>query len=94
MIKFKQVAHSRFRRAGDNLILTQDICLTDVIKGTPVNFKSVDGRTCCIAVDELITPKTCKEVVNEGMPTEGGKMGNLYVKFNIMFPTTMDSNCT
>jgi DnaJ-class molecular chaperone len=41
-------------------------------------------------MDELITPKTCKEVLNEGMPTVDGKKGNLYVKFNIVFPTGMD----
>jgi len=94
VIKFEQVMHPRFKRSGHNLILTQTISLVDVLQGTPINFKSVDGRTCVIAVDELITPKTCKVVPNEGMPTGDGACGNLYVKFNIEFPAIMDSTCT
>jgi DnaJ-class molecular chaperone len=28
------------------------------------------------------------------MPCEDGKMGNLYVKFNIEFPKNMESSCS
>ena len=31
VIKFKQTPHDRFKRAGDNLILTQTISLADAI---------------------------------------------------------------
>ena len=37
----------------------------------------------------LCSPSAIKEVVGEGMPGEKGKKGNLYVKFNIVFPESL-----
>ena len=41
-----------------------------------------------IAVDEQIAPQTCKLVEDEGMPVENTNLkGNLYMTFDIQFPT-------
>ena len=42
-----------------------------------------------IAIDEQISPQTCKLIEDEGMPVEGttDQRGNLYMRFDIQFPT-------
>ena len=70
---------------GDNLMMKYKITLADAIKGTPITITTLDQRNITLMVDELISPKTCKEVTGEGMPCEGGS-GNLYIKFDIEFP--------
>jgi DnaJ family protein B protein 4 len=90
IIKFKQVdspnTHA-FKRSGDDLILTHKISLRDCIEGCPIYFTTLDGRPLTCAVDETISPATCKQVPNEGMPNGKGGKGNLYIKFDIEFPT-------
>ena len=48
----------------------------------------MDGRSITIAIDEQISPSTCKLLESEGMPIEGSsERGNLYMKFDIQFPS-------
>ena len=63
------------------------ISLSDCIEGCPIYFTTLDGRKMTCAIDEMISPMTCKQVLNEGMPNGQGK-GNLYIKFDIEFPTS------
>jgi len=63
------------------------ISLADAIKGIPLTVKTLDARNITMMVDELISPKTCKEFVGEGMPDGNGCKGNLYIKFDICFPS-------
>jgi DnaJ-class molecular chaperone len=53
-------------------------------------------------MDEVISPQTVKEVLNEGMPIyssdpanalkEGHERGNLYIKFDITFPRQLNQS--
>ena len=71
--------------------------MKDALNSTPVIFNHLDGRMLNIAMDEIISPDTCKEVKGEGMPiideanpiesvTLENKKGNLFIKFDIQFP--------
>lgn len=91
VIKFKQECHSTYTRCGDHLMMKYKVSLADAIKGTPVSVRTLDNRNITLMVDELISPKTCKEVTNEGMACEGGR-GNLYIKFDIEFPVQFSTN--
>ena len=57
-------------------------------ENAPCAFRTLDGRSLTIAVDEQIAPSTCKLLEDEGMPVEGtDQKGNLYMTFDIQFPT-------
>ena len=68
------------------------ISLVDAIKSSPFNVNTLDGRQFSITADELISPQTCKAVPNEGMPDGKGGKGNLYIKFDIVFPTQFNTD--
>jgi DnaJ-class molecular chaperone len=75
----------------EHLMMLYKITLEDAIKGTPITITTLDKRNITLMVDELISPKTCKEVAGEGMPCASGK-GNLYIKFNIEFPVQFSTD--
>ena len=73
------------------------ISLKDALNSTPVIFNQLDGRMLNIAMDEIISPDTCKVVKGEGMPIINeeypiesialdNKKGDLFIKFDIQFP--------
>lgn len=103
-IKFKQAAHSNFKRIkGNDLIYTHKISLVDSLKGDPVVFQHFDGRTVSVGIDSLISPQSVKIVRGEGMPVhkenadsevqvlglERMEKGDLYIRFEIEFPTEL-----
>jgi DnaJ family protein B protein 4 len=55
--------HARFKREGDNLLLTKRISLSDALCGTEFAVQTLDGRTITVSTkDEVITPHTSKTV--------------------------------
>jgi DnaJ family protein B protein 4 len=87
----------RWLRVGNDLIHTLDISLIEAINAAPIRIETLDGRVLNIAMDEVISPQTIKEVPGEGMPVyraeretdpdswDDSERGNLYIKFNIKF---------
>ena len=87
---------SGYVRSGNNLIYTHKISLKEALKCSPVRLVTLDNRVINLNVDEGINPQTVKEIQCEGMPIKKSttdmsqqKKGNLYVKFDIHFPTDM-----
>lgn len=69
--------------------MTQKISLLETFEGIPCSFRTLDGRSLTIAIDEQICPQTCKLVEDEGMPVEKTETrGNLYLRFAIQFPSS------
>jgi len=84
IIKFRQIESDSYRRMGHNLVLTKQISLLEAFECAPISFRTMDGRSITIAIDEQISPSTCKLLENEGMPIEGtNDRGDLYLKFDI-----------
>lgn len=82
--------HAFFMRDGDDLVLTYKISLVESLTGMTLHVPTLDGRDMKIEVPDIVTPGYVGMVPNEGMPIrrEAGKKGNLYMKFDIMFPST------
>ena len=68
-------------------------------KRETVQINTLDNRIIYIAIDEIINPKTVKIVKGEGMPLYRKevsvnemdvKKGDLFIKFNIVFPEVID----
>jgi len=94
--KIKENTFGSYKRRGNDLIYTQHISLLNAINSDPVQIKTLDGRLLSIALDEIICPKTVKQVKGEGMPIYNDdplaalkldhSKGDLYIKFDIAFP--------
>lgn len=97
IFRVKEVKHAEFERKGNDLIYTAKVSLIQALCSETVKIVTLDGRVLLVAVDEIIAPKTLKRIEGEGMPiwagedAEGGvRKGNLYIRFDIGFPETLD----
>jgi len=80
------------------LIFKARISLSSALNSDPIELITLDGRKIHIPIDEVISPKTVKQVKEEGMPIYNkdefkvehfGKSphkGDLFIKFEIVFP--------
>jgi DnaJ homolog subfamily B member 4 len=90
---------SRYSRKGDDLFYKHPIKLENAIKCLPVKIPLLDGRLVHLALDEIVTPETVKEISSEGMKhwdkndplDKNAKTGTLYVSFDIQFPKTVST---
>ena len=98
LVKIKEKKHDRFKRVNkSDLLLFKTITLVESLNSNPVEVETLDGRKVTIPMDEIISPSTVKIVKGEGMPVYdketnledyliNNKRGDLYIKFNIVFP--------
>uniref|UniRef100_A0A383WPC8 Chaperone DnaJ C-terminal domain-containing protein n=1 Tax=Tetradesmus obliquus TaxID=3088 RepID=A0A383WPC8_TETOB len=87
--------HARFKRDGDNLLLTKRLSLGDALCGTEFQVQTLDGRAITVSTkDEVVTPHTSKIIRGEGMPIskQPGSRGNLVIKFDVAFPRQLNSS--
>ena len=101
IVKIREIPHNTFKRINKNdLLYIHEISLVKALNSEPVCLKTLDERKLAISIDEIISPSTMKIVPGEGMPiydndlskSRGSriKKGDLYIKFNIIFPEFID----
>ncbi len=101
IVHIKELPNDTFKRINKNdLLYIHEIPLVKALNSEPVCLSTLDGRKLAISIDEIISPATVKVVPGEGMPiydtdlskTRGNKIkkGDLYIKFNIIFPEYID----
>ena len=101
IVKIKELPNSTFKRINKNdLLYIHQIPLVKALNSEPVCLNTLDGRKLAISIDEIISPSTIKVIPGEGMPIydkdlskcRGDKIkkGDLYIKFNIVFPEYID----
>jgi len=85
--------HPFFKRKNADLLITQTVSLNQALCGFSVRFEHLDGRDVMVKTKpgQIIPGSTTMVVPNEGMPSKGNPFvkGNLYVMFQIEFPTTL-----
>lgn len=90
IIILQQKPHDVFQRTGDDLIMKHDITLTEALCGFQFVVQHLDGRELLVRHPPgvVIKPGDLKGIQGEGMPQYKNpfEKGNLYVKFNIVFP--------
>jgi len=91
----QELPHDIFKRSGDDLIMERDISLIDALTGFSFEFKHLDERPVVIQIQsgDIIKPDDVREIHGLGMPvyTRSYDFGNLYIKFNVNFPTTLNN---
>lgn len=103
IVVIKELPHPKFKRTnqGKDLVYTHTLSLVDALKSEPVEIESLDERKLIITMDEIISPQTVKLIKGEGMPVYNKEdpiksllfrevKGDLYLKFNIIFPKFID----
>ncbi|XP_073151568.1 dnaJ protein ERDJ3B [Henckelia pumila] len=82
--------HDRFRREGNDLHSTITITLMQALVGFKKTIKHLDGRLVDISFKGITVPKEVRKFKGEGMPLHfSNKKGDLYVKFEVLFPTSL-----
>ena len=96
IIEIKIKKHHLFQRSGADLTYTADISLLEALTGFELLVNHLDGRKVLIKSKpgEIIKPGVMKTVKDCGMPfyDHPTNFGNLYIKFNIKFPKSLQDN--
>jgi len=88
----QQKKHNRIKRNGNNLIIEQVINLKDALTGASFEYTHLDNKKYCFKVDEIIHPESIFVAYALGMPSKHNKYGDLYIKFNLLFPNDLICN--
>jgi DnaJ-class molecular chaperone len=82
--------HSLFKRRGADLLIEQDISLSEALCGFAIPIKHLDDRTIVVTSNrgEIIKPGDIKLINEEGMPIHQNpfQKGRLFVHFKVVFP--------
>ena len=96
IIEIKIKKHNLFQREGADLTYVADISLLEALTGFELLITHLDGRKVLIKSKpgEIIKPGVMKTVKECGMPffDHPTKFGNLYIKFNIKFPKSLEES--
>jgi len=86
----KQKEHPHFKRQGADLFIEHKVTLMDALGGTSFTINHLDDRilVCKTEEGDIIKPGDVRMIPKEGMPIHKRpyEKGNLYVKFEIVFP--------
>ncbi|XP_007051070.2 PREDICTED: dnaJ protein ERDJ3B [Theobroma cacao] len=82
--------HDHFRREGNDLHTTVTITLVQALVGFEKTIKHLDDHLVDISSKGITKPKEVRKFKGEGMPLySSDKKGNLYVTFEVLFPTSL-----
>merc|ERR1719273_168259 len=94
IIVLDEKEHPVFKRSGIDLIMQQNVNITEALCGFKKTVPTLDDRTLVIQTvpGEVIKPNDLKCVYGEGMPTYRNpfEKGKLIVKFAVDFPEAID----
>jgi len=90
----KEKRNKTFQRDGNHLMMEQEIPLANALTGYQFLVTHLDGRRLLVKTPpmDIVKPMDKREIRNEGMPVVSRpyEHGNLYIKFNVKFPTKLD----
>ncbi|CAN0900759.1 DnaJ homolog subfamily B member 4 [Linum grandiflorum] len=83
--------HPRYKRDGNDLVLSQEISLLEALTGKTLEIVTLDGRNLMFPVTDIVKPGAEVVIPNEGMPIskEAGKRGNLRIKMDVSYPSRL-----
>lgn len=87
----KEAPHNVYTRKGDDLICTVNISLKQALTGFVINRPGIDGTNVHLEVNDIVRPNDERRVRNAGMRTKSGGRGDVIFRFNINFPSYMNS---
>lgn len=94
-VRVRVKPHATFARRGDDLVVTRELALTDVLLGKTIEVLSISGETVRAEIPAQFNLKDMLRIPHEGMPRFGsakiddplhGRRGDLLVDFIIKSP--------
>jgi len=96
VIVLRCVKHALFQRVGADLAMTKKISLKEALCGFEIVVPHLSGYKLKIRseANEIVSHGSLKAVYSKGMPQKGSSntFGHLYVKFEIVFPETLEDS--
>ncbi len=85
------IKHRKFERIQKNdLKMKMKISLKEALVGFSKTITHLDGRKLELKSEQILKHGDIMKVHNEGMPgRHGGKKGDLYIEFSIVYPTSL-----
>ncbi len=87
----EEAPHPVFERDGSDLIFRVQIPLVKSLTGFSIDLQTLDKRTLCIPVTNIVQTGDVMVIEDEGLPLPKGKggKGNLVVEFEVLFPKVL-----
>jgi len=92
LLVMKEKEHDRFVRAGDDLVYTHRVSLTEALTGFTATVPTLDGKDVSVNFkSRVVSPGMTHSITGAGMPVLGkeGKFGDLIIRFEIEFPKAL-----
>ncbi|KAH9420807.1 pre-rRNA processing and 40S ribosomal subunit assembly [Dermatophagoides pteronyssinus] len=86
--------HKVFKREGADIVYTAKVSLKDALTGCRIMVPTLESEEFPLRMNDIITPQTIRRISGRGLPypKEPTKRGDLIVKFDIQFPTSLTSD--
>ncbi|KAH0801588.1 dnaJ-like subfamily A member 2 [Histomonas meleagridis] len=90
VVVVEEAEHEYFKRSYSNLLYEKDVQLSEALLGAAFAIRHLDDRIIIAHTPEakVITPNCVMCIEGEGMPKHNNELqkGNLYIRFNVIFP--------
>ncbi|CAM9855279.1 unnamed protein product [Chrysoparadoxa australica] len=91
----REKRHPSFKRIGEHLVAQLKVTLVEALTGFEKELTHLSGRTILVksSKGEVISPNSYRRIRHRGMPIGGeqGDHGDLYLKFEVVFPHRDDA---
>ena len=87
LVRIKIRPHAKYSRDGVNLHCIERVNVFDLMLGTKHQIKTLEGRNLAISIPKGTQPGTVLSISEQGLPTRGGRRGNIYLTIQADIPS-------
>ena len=88
----QQKKHNRIKRNGNDLVIEQVVLLRDALTGASFEYIHLNNKKYNFKTNEVVTSDSIFVAYGLGMSSKHNQLGDLYIKFNILFPNELIHN--
>jgi DnaJ family protein A protein 2 len=92
ILVIEQKPHNRIKRNGNDLVIEQVILLKDALTGANFEYTHLNNKKYNFKTNEIVTSDSIFVAYGIGMSSKHNRFGDLYIKFNILFPDELILN--
>jgi DnaJ-class molecular chaperone len=87
LVRVKIRPHTKYSRDGVNLHCIERVNVFDLMLGTKHTITTLEGRNLAISIPKGTQPGTVLSISEQGLPTRGGRRGNIYLTIQADIPS-------
>ena len=87
LVRVKIRPHAKYSRDGVNLHCVERVNVFDLMLGTKHTITTLEGKNLAISVPKGTQPGTVLSISEQGLPTRGGRRGNIYLTIQADIPS-------